>query len=102
METFNVLVDALGLILGSFVAAIGLSAAAWTVFVRTNHPEWGTLAIMLALMLALATRLVRGEFLTMVAILLAIAAPLMWVEGRAWRCRKSRGSRGPGFIRRKC
>lgn len=89
MEILGDLVEALGLILGSFMVATGLSAAAWAIFVRAHHPEWGEPATVLALILALTMRLVGGEFFSMVTILMVIATPFMWIEGRAWRGRRS-------------
>lgn len=96
METFSALVEALGLVLGSFAVAAGIVAAIWKASGRVHHPEWGAPAIALLLLLVLATRLVRGEFLSMVAILLIIAAPFLWAERRARRFRKPGGRRGSG------
>ncbi|WP_448140490.1 hypothetical protein [Sphingopyxis fribergensis] len=76
------MLEAFGLILGSFIVAIGLSAAGWIVFSRARHPEWGEPAIVLALALAIATDLIGGQFLSMVTILMAIAIPFLWAEGR--------------------
>jgi len=83
----NTLLEALGLILGSMVAAIGIGAGAWAIFARIFHPEWSALAVILAVVAAILTRLVHGEFLSMVAILMLVAVPFLWIEGRAWRSR---------------
>lgn len=88
METLVLLIEALGLVLGSFIVAIGLSGAGWAIFVRAHHPEVGALAIAFCLLAALATRVLVGQFFSMVTILMVVAAPLMWVEGCAWRRRK--------------
>lgn len=94
VEILGDLLEALGLILGSFVVAIGLTVGGWTVFSRTHHPEWGEPAIVLLLIVALVTHLVEGQFLLMVTILMAIAIPFAWVEGRAWRDRGSTSGSG--------
>ena len=83
----NTLFEALGLILGSMVTAIGIGAGAWTIFARIFHPEWSALVVILALIAAMLTRLVHGEFFSMVAILMLLAVPILWTEGRAWRGR---------------
>lgn len=98
MEILGDLVEAPGLVLGSFMVAIGLSAAAWAIFVRAHHPELGEPAIVLALILALTMRLVGGEFFSMVTILMVIATPFMWIEGRSWRGRRSGERQRPGFM----
>lgn len=94
VETLNDLMEALGLVFGSFAVATGLVVAVWVGFGRAHHPDWGAPSILIALGLAIAMRLVRGELLSMAAILLAIAVPLLWVEGRK-RNRTSRTSPGP-------
>lgn len=98
VETLNDLMQALGLVLGSFTMAIGLAAAVWAGFDRARHPEWGAPAILLVLALAAAMRLIRGEFLSMAAVLLVLAAPVIWAEGRR-RGRRERKGSGPGFRR---
>lgn len=98
METLNVLVEALGLVLGSFVAAIGISLVAWAAFARVRHPEWAAPAIALTLVLVLATHVMAGEFLSMLTILMVVAMPIIWIEGRAWRGRKSSELQGHGDI----
>ena len=100
VETLGNLLEALGLILGSFALAIGLSAAGWAVFSRAYHPEWGMLAIVLGLTLALATHLVGGEFLSMVTILMVIAMPFVWIEGRARRDRGATKLRSVTILRK--
>ena len=100
MEILGDLLEALGLILGSFAVAIALSVGGWTVFSRTHHPEWGEPAIVLVLIVALVTHLVDGQFLLMVTILMAIAIPFAWVEGRASRNRGAKTS-GSGIDLRK-
>src|SRR3546814_8613428 len=69
VEMLKVLVEATGLVLGSFLVAIGLIAATWSIFVPIRHPDWGALAIILALIAAFTTHLLAGEFLSMVQIL---------------------------------
>lgn len=91
MQMLNDLMEAIGLVLGSFAAAAALVAVVWIAFRRTHHAEWSALAILVALVLAVAMRLVRGELLSMAAILLAIAIPFLWMEGR--KC--NRGSKAP-------
>lgn len=98
VEMLNDLMQALGLVLGSFAVTIGLAAAAWTGFDRARHPEWGAPAILLVLALTVAMRLIRGEFLSMAAVLLALAAPIIWAEGRR-RGRRDRKGSGPDFRR---
>lgn len=85
MEIVGDALEALGFIFGSFIVAIGLSAGGWAIFAHLRHPEWGEPTLVLALALALATNLFSGQFLTMVTILMAMAIPFLWIEGRAWR-----------------
>lgn len=87
MEILGDLLEALGLIFGSVIVAIGLSAAGWAAFSRANHPEWGEPTVVLVLTFALATHFAGGQFLLIVTILMAIAIPVLWIEGRAWRMR---------------
>lgn len=93
MEIIDDLLEAFGLILGSFAVAAGLSVGGWAVFSRAHHPEWGEPAIVLALAVALMKHLVGGQFLLMVTILMAIAVPFAWAEGRAWRERGAKVAR---------
>jgi hypothetical protein len=93
----NALLEALGLIFGSFVVAIAMSVAGWRIFVRARHPEWSAPVLAAAFVIVLATRIIRSEFLSMVTILILIAAPFLWVEGRAWRSR-NRGDKYRGLL----
>lgn len=85
MEIVRDALEALGFTFGSFIVAIGLSAGGWAIFAHLRHPEWGEPALVLALALALATNLFSGQFLMMVTILMAMAIPFLWIEGRAGR-----------------
>jgi len=91
VQMLNDLMEAIGLVLGSFAAVAALVAIVWISFGRMHHPEWSAPAILVALVLAIAVRLVRGELLSMAAILLAIAIPFLWMEGR----KRNRGSKAP-------
>lgn len=91
MQMLSDLMEALGLVLGSFAAAAASVTMVWIAFGRTHHPEWSAPALLIALSLAIAMRLVRGELLSMAAILLTIAAPILWMEGR----RRNHGSNAP-------
>jgi len=91
VQMLSDLMEALGLGLGSFAAAAASVTTVWIAFGRTHHPEWSAPAILTAVSLAIAMRLVRGELLSMAAILLTIAAPFLWMEGR----RRNHGSKAP-------
>jgi uncharacterized membrane protein YoaK (UPF0700 family) len=91
VQMLSDLMEALGLVLGSFAVAAASVITVWSAFGRSHHPEWSAPALLIALSLAIAMRLVRGELLSMAAILLTIAAPFMWMEGR----RRKHGSKAP-------
>ena len=62
MEIVGDALEALGLIFGSFIVAIGLSAGGWAIFAHLRHPEWGEPTLVLALALALATNCLAVNF----------------------------------------
>jgi hypothetical protein len=85
MDILLVIVESVGLVVGSIVAAILLCSLLWTVFKLVHHPAWGPPIVVVPVILWAANLLPRSEFLRMTMVFAMVAAVPFWVEGRAWR-----------------
>ena len=85
MPILLVMVESIGLIVGSVVAAILLCWFLWSAFRLIRHPAWGPPIVVVPVILWAANMLPRSEFLHMTLLFALLAAIPFWVEGRAWR-----------------
>lgn len=85
MQTILIVAEAIGLVVGSLVAAALLCWLLWDVFRLVRHPEWTASAVLALLVLALGGKLPHSQFLNMVLTFAVIAAVPLWIAGRAWR-----------------
>ncbi|MGN6817825.1 MAG: hypothetical protein ACTHJR_04055 [Sphingomonas sp.] len=85
MHILSVIVESLGLIIGSVVAAILICWFLWSAFRLIRHPAWGPPIVVVPVILWAANMLPRSEFLRMTLVFALLAAIPFWVEGRAWR-----------------
>lgn len=87
MIMLRMLFECVGLIAASLVAAVLLCWLAWTAFKLIRHPEWGPPAVLVLIVFAFGDSIRTSEFLRMLLLFTALAAALLWAEGRAWRMR---------------
>ncbi len=91
MSVITLALEAIGLVLGSLVAAILLCATLWCVFRHLGHPDWGPPLVLMLVPIGLLGWLPRSEFVSMTVVFAVIAALPFWAEGRAWRARYAGG-----------
>lgn len=87
MFVVRILVESVGLILGSMAAGIFACWLLWSAFRMVRHPEWGPPLVLVPCALALTGHLRVSEFLAMALIFAAVAVIPFCAEGRAWRGR---------------
>ncbi|WP_066824335.1 hypothetical protein [Sphingomonas mali] len=85
MQILLVIVESIGLVVGSIAAAILLCWLLWSAFRLIRHPAWGPPIVILPVILWAANMLPRSEFLRMTLVFALLAAIPFWIEGRAWR-----------------
>lgn len=85
MQLILMVVEAIGLIIGSLAAAVFLCWCLWYAFRLVLHPEWGTSIVLMLLLLAFPGDLPKSQFLDMTLTFAAVAAMPLWFAGRAWR-----------------
>jgi len=85
MQILLVIVESIGLVVGSIAAAILLCWLLWSAFRLIRHPAWGPPIVILPVILWAANMLPRSEFLRMTLVFALLAAVPFWIEGRAWR-----------------
>ena len=85
MQTILLFLDAVGLVVGSVVAAALLCTLLWGAFRLVRHPACAAVAIGLLLTLALMGKLPHSEFLDMMLVFAVLGAVPLWIAGRAWR-----------------
>jgi hypothetical protein len=85
MQTILIVAEAIGLTIGSLVAAALLCWLLWKAFGLVRHPELTAAALLSLLVLALFGRLPNSEFLRMVLMFALVAAVPLWIAGRTWR-----------------
>lgn len=88
MHVILIILDSIGLILGSMVAGFFCCWLLWSGFRLVNHPEWGPPFVLVPAALALAGRLPNSEFLVMTVIFASLAVVPFCREGLAWRARR--------------
>lgn len=89
MQLILMVGEAVGLIVGSLLAAGLLCGGLWYGFRLVLHPGWAAVVVLILVVLALGGRLPKTEFLDMTLTFAAIAAAPLWIAGRAW-CRQLR------------
>ena len=85
MQLILVVVEAIGLVVGSLAAAVLLCWPLWYALRLVLHPEWGVSVVLILLLLAFAGELPKSQFLDMTLALAVVAAVPLWFAGRAWR-----------------
>jgi hypothetical protein len=85
MQILLVIVESIGLIVGSVAAAILLCWFLWRTFRLIRHPAWGPPIVVVPVILWAANMLPRSDFLRMTLVFALLAAIPFWIEGRAWR-----------------
>lgn len=85
MQLILMVVEAIGLIVGSLAAAVLLCWFLWYSFRLVMHPEWGVSMVLMLLLLALAGELPKSQFLDITLTFVVVAAVPLWFAGRAWR-----------------
>ena len=85
MQVLLVIVESIGLIVGSVAAAILLCWFLWRAFRLVRHPAWGPPIVVVPVILWAANMLPRSDFLRMTLVFALLAAIPFWIEGRAWR-----------------
>jgi len=85
MHILLVIMESLGLIIGSIVAAILLCWSLWSAFRLVRHPAWGPPIVIVPAVLWAADMLPPSDFLRLTLVFALLAAIPFWVEGRAWR-----------------
>lgn len=102
MQTVLLVAGAVGLSIGSLVAATVLCWLLWDLFRFVRHPEWAALGVLLLVVLGMMGELPRSMFLGMALAFSAVAAVPLWCAGRKWRNRRRGGhvfatqARAPG------
>lgn len=84
MELILIAVEAIASTIGSLAAAGLLCWLLWYAFRLVSHPEWGAVAVLMLLGLALLGALPKSEFMKMTLMFAVIAAVPLWIAGRAW------------------
>ncbi len=85
MQLVLIAAGAIGLVVGSVAAAALLCWVLWCVFRFVLHPEWGAIAILALMVLALLGDLPKSQFVDMTLTFAVVAAVPLWFAGRAWR-----------------
>lgn len=84
----SIILEAVGGIIGSIVAATLLCWLCYNGFKIVRHPEWGTPVILMIIAIACGAVVLRSEFLSLAFIFSAAASTICWSEGRRWRSRQ--------------
>ena len=101
MELILIAVEAVVSTIGSLAAAALLCWLLWYAFRLVSHPEWGAVAVLMLLGLALLGALPKSEFMKMTLMFAVIAAVPLWIAGRAWHrqsLQKPEGARGQSLV----
>ena len=95
MQLILMVVEAIGLVVGSLAAAVLLCWFLWYAFRLVLHPEWAVSVVLMLLLLAFAGELPKSQFLDMTLTFAVVAAVPLWFAGRAWRKQRSAGFEQP-------
>ncbi|AXJ97388.1 MULTISPECIES: hypothetical protein [unclassified Sphingomonas] len=85
MQLILMVVEAIGLVVGSLATAVLLCWFLWYAFRLVLHPEWGVSVVLMLLLLAFAGELPKSPFLDMTLTFAVVAAVPLWFAGHAWR-----------------
>lgn len=85
MQLILMVVEGIGLVIGSLALAVLLCWFLWYAFQLVQHPEWGALVVLTLILLAFAGELPKSQFLYMTLTFALVAAVPLWLAGRAWR-----------------
>ncbi|MDE8654699.1 hypothetical protein [Novosphingobium album (ex Liu et al. 2023)] len=85
MILFSIIAQALGLVVGSILAAALFCWLCWNGLKLARHPEWGVPLGVTVLLLTCRGTIAASEFLSMTLVIVVLAAAVMWPVGRAWR-----------------
>ena len=94
MEAVQIIMESIGLIVGSLAAGVLMCWVPWSACKLIRHPEWGPLLVVVPIFLAVTGRLPNSEFFTLTLIIAGLAVVPFCVEGRAWRSRMLERDRG--------
>ncbi|UIJ46098.1 hypothetical protein LZK98_03875 [Sphingomonas cannabina] len=101
MNIIFAVIETLGLILGSMAVGVVLCALLCAIFRRVHHPEWGAIALFVAVAGAFVAALPQGMFLRLTLIFALLAAIPFGLAGLSWRKRWHEEHRAaPGFPER--
>ncbi|QYE33250.1 hypothetical protein KZX46_00040 (plasmid) [Polymorphobacter sp. PAMC 29334] len=85
MQLILMVVEGIGLVVGSLALAVLLCWFLWYAFRLVRHPEWGASFVLMLLLLAVAGELPKSQFLDMTLTFAMFVAVPLWIAGRAWR-----------------
>lgn len=95
MQLILMAFEAVGLIVGSLIAAVLFCWFLWRAFAIVGHPQWASLVVLAVILLALFGELPRNQFTDMALAFSGVAAlPLWFAEpfGRDARARQRLGA----------
>jgi len=92
MQLILMVLEAIGLTVGSLAAAVLLCWFLWYAFRLVLHPELGVSVVLILLLLAFAGEFPKSQFLDMTLTFAVVAAVPLWFAGRAWRKQRRQGS----------
>jgi hypothetical protein len=97
MMALQIIGEALGLAIGSLVAAVVFSWLCWNAFKLLHHPELGVPLCLAVLLATWSSGFAGSPFLRQAGAYAALLAIVLWPVGIAWR-RKSMGR----FLEKDC
>lgn len=99
MHMLLVIIESVGLIVGSAVAAVLLCWLLWRAFRLVRHPAWGPPIVIVPVVLWGIGMLPRSDFLRLTLVFAMLVAIPFCVEGRAWRTAWLEGQRTAGDLK---
>lgn len=85
MMMLSIIAQALGMVLGTLLAAALFCWLCWNGLKLARHPEWGVPLGVLAALLLGRGDIAASEFLRMTLVIVVLAAAVMWPLGLSWR-----------------
>jgi hypothetical protein len=85
MNAILVVISAIGLVLGSLVAAGLLCWLLWRTLALVRHPDWAAAVILILIALAVTGNLPNSQLLDLALAYAFVAVVPLWFEGRTWR-----------------
>lgn len=85
MMMLSIIAQALGMVLGTLLAAALFCWFCWHGLKLVGHPEWGVPFGLLLLLVVCRGDIASSEFLRMTLVIVVLAAAVMWPIGLSWR-----------------